>query len=140
MLSRRVVYALRAVQCLARSRGEWVLAAQMAEQESLPRRYVDSILLSLARSGIVESKRGSQGGYRLGLPPDTISIAKLVLAVEGRLLHFDCLDPVSPHTCSHCPRREACSAARIFAKLDDAFVAALAPLSLADLCRPEPQA
>jgi Rrf2 family protein len=85
-LSKRTEYGLRAVVQLARL---WprhlVQSRDLARQENLPNKFLESILLALRRGGFLESKVGSGGGYRLSRAPREISVGDLVRRLEGRL-------------------------------------------------------
>jgi Rrf2 family protein len=57
----------------------------VAQAQGIPVRFLESILAELRRAGIVGSQRGSDGGYWLARPADTVSIADIIRAVEGPL-------------------------------------------------------
>ena len=85
-ISAKADYAIRAVVELAAvadanpAKGE-----QLAVAQRIPLRFLLNILQDLKRAGIVESQRGSDGGYRLARPADTIPLADIIRAVEGPL-------------------------------------------------------
>jgi Rrf2 family protein len=77
---------LRAIVALARlSPRQFVQSRDLARQEGLPNKFLESILLALRRAGLLESKVGSGGGYRLSRPPDQIIVGELIRRLEGRL-------------------------------------------------------
>jgi Rrf2 family protein len=77
---------LRAIVALARlSPRQFVQSRDLARQEVLPNKFLESILLALRRAGLLESKVGSGGGYRLSRPPDQIIVGELIRRLEGRL-------------------------------------------------------
>ena len=78
-------YAIRAAVELATSEGEPVTAERIAEAQQIPVNFLENILLDLRRAGIVESRRGSSGGYFLAQPADEIVLADVIRAVEGPL-------------------------------------------------------
>jgi Rrf2 family protein len=78
-------YAVRAAVELAASRDAPVSAERIAEAQAIPVNFLENILLDLRRAGIVESRRGSAGGYLLARPADEIVLADVVRAVEGPL-------------------------------------------------------
>src|SRR5436190_19536656 len=85
-LSKRTEYGLRAAVQLARLwPRHFVQARDLAQQESLPNKFLESILLALRRGGFLESKVGSGGGYRLSRPPREIAVGELIRRLEGRL-------------------------------------------------------
>jgi len=85
-LSKRTEYGLRAVVQLARL---WptgfIQSRDLAKQEDLPNKFLESILLALRRGGFLESKVGSGGGYRLSRSPREIGVGDLLRRLEGRL-------------------------------------------------------
>jgi Rrf2 family protein len=77
---------LRAIVALARlSPRQFVQSRDLAKLEKLPNKFLESILLALRRAGLLESKVGSGGGYRLSRPPDKIIVGELIRRLEGRL-------------------------------------------------------
>ena len=77
-------YAVRAAVELAAA-GDLVTAEQIAQAQGIPVNFLENILRDLRRAGIVESRRGQQGGYSLARPADQISVADVIRAVEGPL-------------------------------------------------------
>ncbi len=77
-------YAVRAAVELAAA-GDMVTAEHIAQAQGIPANFLENILRDLRRGGIVESRRGQQGGYLLARPADEISIADVIRAVEGPL-------------------------------------------------------
>jgi Rrf2 family transcriptional regulator, cysteine metabolism repressor len=85
-LSKRTEYGLRAIVQLARLWPKsYVQAKDLAEQEDLPNKFLESILLALRRGGFLESKVGSGGGYRLSHNPREIVVGDVIRRLEGRL-------------------------------------------------------
>ena len=76
---------------------------EIAERTSLPQPYLEQILLSVKGAGLVRSKRGVGGGYVLVYPPEEITLADIVAAVEGPQLPL----PEHPDHCEgHCVLQE----------------------------------
>jgi Rrf2 family protein len=85
-LSKRTEYGLRAVVQLARlAPATYVQSKDLSQQEHLPNKFLEAILLALRRGGFLESKVGSGGGYRLSRSPRDISVGELIRRLEGRL-------------------------------------------------------
>jgi Rrf2 family protein len=85
-LSKRTEYGLRAVVQLARlGPRTYVQSKDLAQQEGLPNKFLESILLALRRGDFLESKVGSGGGYRLARPAREIRVGDLIRRLEGRL-------------------------------------------------------
>lgn len=64
---------------------KFVQSRDLAEQEKLPTKFLEAILLTLRRGGFLESKVGRDGGYRLSRPPGEIQVGELVRRLEGRI-------------------------------------------------------
>jgi Rrf2 family protein len=85
-LSARVDYALRAVVEIAATAGP-LTAERIAGSQEIPPKFLESILLRLRRGGIVNARRGPDGGYRLARPAADISLADVIRVVDGPLAH-----------------------------------------------------
>jgi Rrf2 family protein len=81
-VSAKVDYALRAMLELAAA-GTLVKAEQVSTAQSIPRKFLEGILLQLRHAELVASQRGVEGGYALARPPEEISVADVIRAVEG---------------------------------------------------------
>ena len=82
MLSTTSQYALRALCLLARRSGASVLGRDLAQSVEIPANYLSKVLLSLRNAGLVETSRGSGGGYRLRKAPDKIYLIDVVELFE----------------------------------------------------------
>lgn len=83
-ISAKGEYAILAVLDLALRRGQGLVPIQdIALRQGIPQRYLEQVLLSLKRAGILGSKRGSAGGYHLTRPAERISVGDVLRAVEG---------------------------------------------------------
>jgi Rrf2 family protein len=91
-LSLRSDYGARAVIDLARRYGEGpVQSAEIAARESIPEAYLEQLLTSLRKAGLVRSSRGPRGGHELARAPSAITFGDVVSALEGSLVSLDCL-------------------------------------------------
>ena len=85
-ISAKTDYALRAVVELASANGDApVKGERLATSQAIPLRFLENILLQLRHAGLVESRRGAEGGYRLARPADTIALADVIRAIDGPL-------------------------------------------------------
>lgn len=75
---------------MARRPGETLSAAGIAEAVSLPAATVGKLLKAFAKSGLVVSSRGKQGGYRLARKPCDISLVDIISALEGPIALTEC--------------------------------------------------
>jgi Rrf2 family protein len=88
-VSAKVDYAMRALLEIAQvtegEAGRLVKGDQLAAAQNIPGRFLEGILRQLRQAGIVASQRGAEGGYRLARPPENISVADVVRALDGPL-------------------------------------------------------
>jgi len=86
-VSQRLDYTVRGMTALAmRPPGTFVAAGDLADELGLPRRFVEQQFTLLARSGLVECRRGAGGGCALGRPADEITVAEIVRALQRAVI------------------------------------------------------
>jgi FeS assembly SUF system regulator len=133
-VSKLTDYATVVMTCLAAA-GDNVMSAQvLAERARLEVPTVSKLLKQLAQAGLVASSRGINGGYRLTRVPERISIADVVIAMEGPIGMTEC----SAHAglCGHEPH---CGVRVNWQRINQAIAGALANVSLADMLHPPPK-
>lgn len=136
MVTRKTVYALRALTQLANSaQGQPLLAAEIAANESIPRRFLDTILRQLTRGGLLMSSRGPHGGYALRAPASEIKVAAVIRVLDGAAFPFPCLNWDRPVRCTECPGPGECAAHAALGLMGDAALRVLEAMSLADLVK-----
>lgn len=86
-LSKKGEYALRALIALAREDKAAMTITQIATMQDLPKKFLEQILLALKSAGLVRSKAGPKGGYELAEPARTITLGRILLAVEEPISH-----------------------------------------------------
>ncbi|MGH3670469.1 MAG: RrF2 family transcriptional regulator, partial [Pseudonocardiaceae bacterium] len=85
-ISARADYALRALCVLATAPDQCsVKADEIASAQGIPRTFLDGILIELRRAGLIESRRGPEGGHRLARPAYAISLADVIRVTDGPL-------------------------------------------------------
>jgi Rrf2 family protein len=85
-ISAKVDYAVRAaVELAAAPRERPVKAEAIANAQGIPLNFLENILGELRHAGIVRSHRGAEGGFRLARPPEQVTVADIIRAVEGPL-------------------------------------------------------
>ena len=85
-VSAKTDYALRAtVELAAEEGGPPVKGERLATSQAIPLRFLENILLQLRYAGLIESRRGAEGGYRLARPAAEISLADVIRAIDGPL-------------------------------------------------------
>ncbi|XHR29056.1 MAG: RrF2 family transcriptional regulator [Chthoniobacteraceae bacterium] len=99
MISRKGLYAVRATLFLARRHGgQPVSVDEIASDEGISRKFLETIMQDLKKAGILHSHRGKKGGYTLRETPQRLTIGRIVRAIDG--------PPVT--TCSAHERCEDC--------------------------------
>jgi len=131
MLSQKARYALRAMIELARENGQ-VTAGELAERADAPRKFLEAILLSLSREGLVISRRGKFGGYVLGRDASQISFAEIIRLVDGPLALTPCVSRTAFRRCEDCRDLAACALREALLRARDATAAVLEGYSLTD--------
>ena len=134
-LSVRGEYALRALLVLARDYQEddsVVRIQEISNKQNIPKRFLEQILNDLKSGGIVESKRGVAGGYRLHRAPDRITLAEIDRHIEGPLAPVSCVSEKFYEKCS-CPDESRCAIRSVMKETRDAIVAVMERVTLAEL-------
>jgi Rrf2 family protein len=84
-ISAKADYAVRAALELAAAESPPVKGERIADAQGIPLKFLENILVDLRQAGLVASQRGPDGGYRLDRPPEEVSVADVVRAVDGPL-------------------------------------------------------
>jgi Rrf2 family protein len=131
-ISTRGEYGVRAMVALARNYGSGPMSvAAVAKAATIPPTYLEQLIGPLRKAGLVESKRGAQGGYQLSRPPALIRVGEVYRVMEGPVAPMDCVseDPAD----QTCPLIEGCETRPVWLKVRDSIVEALDSTTLADL-------
>jgi len=87
-VSAKADYAVRAAAELAAAGEGPVKGERLAEAQDIPLQFLEHILLELKHARLVRARRGARGGYWLAKPPEEITLANLIRAVEGPLANI----------------------------------------------------
>lgn len=132
-LSLRGEYALRALLVLGLNYDGPVTRIQaISAQQNIPKRFLEQILNDLKSAGIVQSRRGVAGGYRLAKRPEQISIASIVRHIEGALAPVSCVSEQFYEKCS-CPDEARCAIRSVMKEVREAVVKLAERITVADL-------
>jgi Rrf2 family protein len=131
-VSHKGLYALEALMLLARRYPEGtVKIREIAQDEGLPEKFLELILLELKHARFVESVRGAKGGYRLKRSPSKIFLGEIIRTIDGPLAPFEDAESLRRHV----ERDNKHSALfRVFLAVRDAASDILDHTSLADIC------
>lgn len=91
--SKTTDYALRVMVALALSQEERLSLHTLAQQEKIPRKFLEHVVRSLKSAELILSTPGPKGGYQLSQPPQRISVAQIIHAIQGPLLPAERLEP-----------------------------------------------
>lgn len=110
MLSKRAKYGLRALIFLAQQQGDGpIQIREIAEKLSIPRKFLEAILLDLRNEGILQSRKGKEGGYLMERSPDTITIGRIIRLIDGPLAAVPCVSQTAYARCDDCPDEKHCT-------------------------------
>jgi Rrf2 family protein len=133
-LSVRGEYALRALLVLSQNYGGEVVRVQtICEQQNIPKKFLEQILTELRNLGVVESKRGAGGGYRLARAPESITLAPIIRHITGALAPVSCVSGNYYERCT-CPDEARCPIREVMKEVREAVVNIMERVTLADLC------
>lgn len=134
MLSKKTKYGLKALTYLASQKGkEPVQIAEIAKQENISQKFLESILLSLRKTGFLGSKKGKGGGYYLIKDPKEVLMTDVMRVLEGPIAMVPCVSLNFYEKCDDCPDEKVCSVNRLMLKVRDANLAVYRNNTLADL-------
>jgi Rrf2 family protein len=134
MISKKTIYAFKALIHLAGSAsGRPVLIADLARNENIPRKFLEFILLSLRKGGLLQSRVGKGGGYTLALPPNRITVGSIVRILEGDIAPVPCLSTTNYARCEECQDETTCGIRLTLADVNLALVTVFDGLTLADM-------
>lgn len=133
MLTHRAKYAIKALLHLAAQPTQgMVQAAAIAEAESIPIKFLETILVQLRTNGIIRSKVGKGGGHELIKKPENILLLDVVRLIDGPVAPLPCLSKTAYRKCDDCADENTCGVRRLFAPAHEAAIKQLEGTSLAD--------
>jgi Rrf2 family protein len=118
MISKKSKYAINALVHLGRKFGEGpTLISTIAEEENIPQKFLEAILLELKNDGILGSKKGKGGGYYLRKDPETVNLAQVLRLFDGAIALLPCVTFKFYERCEECKDEETCSIREAFLKV-----------------------
>lgn len=134
-ISVRGEYALRALIVLGLSAApeSVVRTHEISARQNIPKRFLEQILNDLKAAGIVESKRGVLGGYRLRRMAEQVTLAEIIRHIEGPLAPIRCVSERFYEKCT-CPDEARCGIRSVMKEVREAIVKVLENVTLAQLC------
>ncbi|GAA4279751.1 RrF2 family transcriptional regulator [Gaetbulibacter aestuarii] len=134
MLSKKTKYGLKALTYIARSKDDTpVQVGEIAKYEQIPQKFLESILLTLRKSGFLGSKKGKHGGYYLLKDPKDILMTEVMRVLEGPIAMVPCVSLNYYEQCDDCPDEKTCSVHKLMLQVRDNTLEIFRNTSLADL-------
>lgn len=133
MLTSKAKYGLKALIYLTAHRDRAVQGAEIAEEQNIPKKFLDAILLQLKNDGMLTSRKGKGGGYRLAQAPETIMSGRVVRLLDGPVAPIACVSRTAYRRCDDCHDEANCGIRQVMQQVRDAIAAVLDSTSIADM-------
>ncbi|MBE9488817.1 MAG: Rrf2 family transcriptional regulator [Bacteroidetes bacterium] len=134
MLSKKTKYGLKALTFIARrTDNKPVQIATIAKSENISQKFLESILLTLRKSGFLGSKKGKGGGYYLLKDPKEIKMSAVMRVLEGPIAMIPCVSLNFYEKCDDCPDENTCAVHNLMIEVRDCTLNIFNNKSLSDL-------
>ena len=134
MLSKRTKYGIKALVYLARKDKKVpVNIAEISKSENISRKFLESILLTLKKNGILGSKKGKTGGYYMIKEPSGLKMSTVFRILEGPIAMVSCVSLNFYEKCDDCPNEDVCTVNALMREVRDSALNVLNGKTLADL-------
>lgn len=125
----KVDYGVRALVDLAQRHGEKAVpTGEIAERQNIPEPFLNQLLATLGKFGLINSRRGPQGGHILAMAPEEISLGMVISGLEGETALLDCI--TEPDCCTF---SSICAQREIWSTVEDVIQGVLKATTIADL-------
>lgn len=136
MLSKKTKYGLKAITYIARNESDLpVRVSEIAEHEKIPQKFLEGILLTLRKAGVLGSKKGKNGGYYLREAPSEIKMTDVMRVLEGPIAMVPCVSLNYYEKCDDCPDENLCSVHKLMIQVRDNTLKVFRNTTLADLSK-----
>ncbi len=129
-ISKKSQYGLRAMVCLANEESEFCSLRIISEKEKIPFSYLEKIFSKLEKSGLIDSKKGVQGGYALSKPTKKIKVGEIMRALEEELVLVECIGAKGV-----CSKEKSCKTIGLWKKLQESMEKTIDSITLYDLTK-----
>ena len=120
MLSKKTKYGIKALVHLARQENRLpVQISAISKAENISQKFLESILLTLRKNGVLGSKKGKGGGYYLLKDPKDIPMTTVMRLLEGPIAMVPCVSLNFYEKCDDCPDENACAVHKLMLKVRD---------------------
>lgn len=135
MLSKKTKYGIKALTYLAKQENKTpVQIATISKSENISLKFLESILLTLRKNGLLASKKGKGGGYYLLKEPNEIQMTTIMRILEGPIAMVPCVSLNFYEKCEDCPEEETCAVNKLMIQVRDSSLKIFKNTTLADLC------
>jgi Rrf2 family protein len=135
IISKKTKYCLRALYSLARQYGRGpILVQKIADEEHIPKKFLELILLTAKAGGLVDSKPGRGGGYQLTKAPEQVTVGAVIRLMEGPLAPLPCASETAFRRCEECVDEKTCGTRLVMRRVRNATAEILDQTTLADVC------
>lgn len=134
MISKKCKYAIKALLYLAKHQMDdrAIDSSEIAEQERIPKKFLETILRELRNFQLLQSRRGKMGGYRLLKDPDSIKLSDLIRFMDGPIALLPCVSLNYYNSCDEC-QEENCKIKGVFEEVRDKTLTILSTTSIASM-------
>jgi Rrf2 family protein len=134
VLTNKAKYGLKAMVHLAGvEAGDVATVTDIAEANSISKKFLDHILTDLRRAGFVYSKKGKGGGFALAQPAHAITVGAIVRVLDGPLAPIHCASVTAFRPCDDCEDLKACAVRIVMVEARNAIARVLDQRTLAEL-------
>jgi Rrf2 family protein len=134
MLTAKGKYGLKALAHLATlDAGKTTQAVDIAKANNIPKKFLDTILADLRNAGIVQSRKGPGGGYKLARAASEIKLGQVIRTIDGPLAPLACASRTAYQPCSDCKSIKKCTVRLMMTKVRDAMSDVLDRMTLEDM-------
>ncbi|MBX9852402.1 MAG: Rrf2 family transcriptional regulator [Cytophagaceae bacterium] len=138
MLSKKAKYAIKALVKLAKEYKKGpILISEISEQERIPKKFLEAILLELKNAGILNSRKGKGGGYYLLKSPDEVILSNVIRLFDGPLALQPCVSLNYYEKCDECISEEICGIRSVIKEVHAGMLNVLDSNSLQDIIERE---
>jgi Rrf2 family protein len=123
-ISKKSQYGLRSLVLLAKK--DFLPLRVISEKENIPFDYLEKIFSKLEKNHLVQSKKGSQGGYSLARNSKKITVGQIIRALEGEIVLVECIG---------CSRKKSCPTINVWEKLQDSLEKTIDSITLKELIK-----
>ena len=138
MLSKKTRYAIKALVIMGKNFGnEPMQISRIANEEHIPKKFLEQILLDLRNAGLLYSKKGAGGGYKLIKDPKEIFLVQVLRITGGPIALLPCVSLNFYQRCEECIDEGTCGIRDVFVDVRNASLKILTETSIADVIERE---